>query len=76
LQHSETSDYLLGVCFTDNDNGTVVGDNGIILRTTNSGVTWNTQKSGITHRLRGVSFVDSYIGTAVGGENYFEGIIL
>ena len=37
-QTSGTASLLLGVSFTDSDNGTAVGVTGIILRTTNGGV--------------------------------------
>ena len=43
-----------------------MGENGTILRTTDGGTTWNSQTSGTTVRLEGVSFTDSNNGTAVG----------
>jgi hypothetical protein len=47
--------------------GTVVGDCGVILRTTDGGVHWSKQYSQIGHPyLRAVSFADANIGTAVG----------
>ena len=71
-QTSGTTENLRGVSFTDSDNGTVVGDNVTILRTTNGGMTWVSQLSGTTSSLRGVSFTDSVNGTAVG----WDGTIL
>ncbi len=65
-QTSGTTNWLYGVSFTDSDNGTAVGRNGTILRTTNGGTTWTSQTSGTTEQLEGVSFTDSYNGTAVG----------
>ena len=66
--------WLQNVTFTDLNNGTTVGggdndttEEGIILRTTNGGMTWFQQTSGITHNLAGVSFTDSNNGWAVGG---------
>ena len=44
----------------------IVGQGGIILRTKNSGITWNTQSSEITEWLSGVSFADSSNGIVVG----------
>ena len=57
-----------GLCFTDANNGTLVGYNGIIIRTTNGGTSWSTQRSpsGSYPSLRAVSFVDANHGTAVG----------
>ena len=57
---------LNGVSFTNANNGTAVGDSGIILRTTNAGFTWTRQSGGTSDHLWGVSFSDSSRGTAVG----------
>ena len=45
LVYEDRSDanILLGVSFTDANTGTVVGGNGIILRTTNGGMNWTLQ---------------------------------
>ena len=61
-----TGNDLFGVSFTDASNGTVTGFNGTILRTTNGGVDWIPQTSGVTVFLRNVSFTDANTGTAVG----------
>ncbi|MEK9135709.1 MAG: hypothetical protein AAB393_01195, partial [Bacteroidota bacterium] len=50
-----TGNALFGVFFTDANTGTVVGDVGTILRTTNGGATWSNQASGTTATLNGVS---------------------
>jgi len=57
---------LWGVSFTDSNSGTVVGENGTILRTTDGGAHWITQASGTALNLRAVSFPDGNTGTAVG----------
>ena len=44
-QTSGITEHLQGVSFTDSNNGTAVGDYGIILRTTNGGVTFINQIS-------------------------------
>ena len=70
---------MFGVSFTDVNNGTAVGYNGTILRTTNGGTNWISQTSGTTTTLFGVSFTDANTGTAVGGGfngTNSEGIIL
>ena len=46
--------------------GTVVGANGAVLRTTNSGTNWIAQSSGVVSHLYSVSFSDVLNGTAVG----------
>jgi photosystem II stability/assembly factor-like uncharacterized protein len=52
--------------------GWIVGENGIILRTTDGGTSWQTQSSGTTVYLNDVSFTDANNGTVVGD----NGIIL
>ena len=48
VQYPPQSTEFYGVSFTDANTGTVVGRSGTILRTTDGGVTWVTQTSGIT----------------------------
>jgi photosystem II stability/assembly factor-like uncharacterized protein len=57
---------LWAVSFTDSNHGTAVGDFGIIFHTTNGGINWTTQQSGINTWLGRVSFCDSTYGTIVG----------
>ena len=57
---------LLAVSFTDATTGTAVGVSGTIVRTTDGGTTWITQRSGTTETLVDVSFTDANNGTAVG----------
>jgi len=63
---------LLGVHFTEASNGTAVGVQGTILRTTDGGATWTLQKSGVWDSLNDVFFTDSNTGTVVGD----SGVIL
>ena len=71
-QNSGTTNDLSGVSFTNINNGTAVGFNGTILRTTNGGTNWTPQSSGTMNNLVDVSFTDANNGTAVG----VSGIIL
>ena len=61
---SGTTNHLWGVSFNDRNNGTVVGDNGTILRTTDCGNTWQLQESGYFQRIIDVSYADSNYGIA------------
>ena len=65
-QVSGTNEYLWDVLFTDLRNGTVVGGNGTILRSTDAGESWTAQLSGTTRHLRSVFFIDSMNGSIVG----------
>ena len=69
-----STEHYQGINFFDHLQGTIVGSSGIIIHTTDGGLTWSRQNSGITDGsyLYAVSFVDSLIGYAVGD----NGIIL
>jgi hypothetical protein len=56
----------MGIFFSNKDNGTVVGYNGTIMRTTNGGENWVVQISGSGTMLTDVSFTDINTGTVVG----------
>src|SRR5213075_2321621 len=57
---------LRGASFVDANTGTVVGEYGTIVRTTDGGNSWTIQASGTTQTLWAVSFTDANHGTAVG----------
>ncbi len=56
------------VFFADNQTGWAVGDNGVIVNTTDGGQNWTTQISGTSEILRAVFFIDANTGWAVGGQ--------
>ncbi len=66
LLDSGTTQNLNSVDFFDGNIGLVVGDNGLILRTTNGGDTWNSIDSGTYNNLNGVSFVNADTVVVVG----------
>ena len=72
IQPSGTTNGLNSVSFTDRYIGTVVGNNGTILRTTNGGQSWIKQVSGTTNDLNDISFIGANNGIAVGN----SGVIL
>jgi len=59
---------LFDVCFTDQNTGYSVGMDGTILKTTDAGITWQTQNSGTFKTLGGVDFPSGEIGYVVGSE--------
>lgn len=65
-QNSPTSEALYDVFFIDKMKGWAVGNNGVVLRTTDSGNPWIKQESGTKEMLRSVFFVDSLNGYSVG----------
>src|SRR2546429_9524969 len=58
---------LYGVSFTDGNTGTLTGDDGTIIQTTDGGNSWVIQSSGTTNTLYGGSFTEVNQGTPVGG---------
>ena len=66
VQSSRTVNDLLGVSFSDVNNGTAVGREGTIIRTTNGGTNWILQSSGTQSSLNSVSFTDANTGTIAG----------
>src|SRR5689334_7802585 len=64
---------LRGVSFVDATTGTVVGEYGTIVRTTDGGSSWTIQTSGTTQTLWDVTFADVNNGTAVGEDGTIVG---
>jgi photosystem II stability/assembly factor-like uncharacterized protein len=65
-QTSGTTSNLNNVKFVNPTTGTIVGQSGKILKTTNAGTNWVTQTSGTTNHLFGVYFLNANTGWAVG----------
>ncbi len=66
--NSGTSQHLHGVEFVDPNTGWVVGNEGMILKTTDGGVRWTPQVSGVNNTyLSRVRFVNASTGWVVGG---------
>jgi photosystem II stability/assembly factor-like uncharacterized protein len=66
LLNSGTTQNLNSVDFFDENNGLVVGDNGLILKTIDGGDTWNSVTSGTSNNLNGVSYVNADTTVVVG----------
>jgi photosystem II stability/assembly factor-like uncharacterized protein len=63
---SGTTNHLHSVDFVDEQNGWIVGNNGTVLHTSDGGVNWEFQNSGISQCLISVSFTSLTNGWAVG----------
>ncbi len=59
---------LRSVFFIDNQEGWIVGDEGVILHTIDAGKRWERQVSGTRASLRSVQFLTPFVGWAVGRE--------
>jgi photosystem II stability/assembly factor-like uncharacterized protein len=72
---SGTNQQLLALYFVNPDTGWIAGDNQVIRKTTNAGVTWTSQ-SGSPGNTTVLHFVNPRIGWAVGGLSSGGGFIL
>ena len=59
------------VFFLDTEHGWVIGEEGTILYTEDSGKNWKTQKSGTEARLNKMQFIDERRGWIVGNDGTF-----
>lgn len=65
-QSSGVYENLYGTFFIDQNTGWIVGANGRILKTTNSGVSWIPKSSGTNYALTFIKFFDSNNGIIAG----------
>jgi photosystem II stability/assembly factor-like uncharacterized protein len=70
-QNSEVSSALYSVQFIDSNTGWCAGENGIILKTTNSGENWVQQSTGTPYHLRSIAITSTEIGYAAGDTGTF-----
>ena len=67
-QTSGVTGTLYGMCFTDANNGWLVGNGGVIRHTTNGGTTWTAQTSNTTQNLQRRLLHQLQEGWAVGND--------
>ena len=60
---------LNGVCFVSLTDGWAVGNDGIIIHTTDGGINWNLQESGTNKTIEDITFIDEQTGFAVGSSD-------
>jgi len=65
-QTSGTTENLNSVFFVNENVGWAVGENGVIIYTSDGGVNWLPQTSNTTHNFYSVKFMDEEIGWALG----------
>ncbi len=64
-QNSGTTENLRNVFFIDENTGWVSGDDGVILKTTDSGETWVKKESGTTDQITSIHFSNNDFGWAI-----------
>jgi len=62
---------IRGMYFAGTDTGYAVGENGMIAKSTDGGLTWSIQNSGVSVLLRSVFFLDANNGFACGASGLF-----
>jgi len=76
-QVSPTTKWLYRCAFPDSLHGWAVGDSGVIVHTSNGGLSWDLQNSGIDGFIFDVFFLNKNLGWGIAnGYNYFESVIL
>lgn len=60
------SEFLYSIHFINQNEGWVAGNNGVIAKTADGGLTWDELSTGITVNLKSIYFVNSSDGWAVG----------
>jgi len=65
---SPTTKYLRSVFFTDSLNGWVSGDSGLIIHTTNKGLSWTEQHTGLVREIKSLCFINGSTGFALSWE--------
>ncbi|MBI5216249.1 MAG: T9SS type A sorting domain-containing protein [Ignavibacteriae bacterium] len=71
IQHNiaGTKQFLFDIFFSTEDTGWAVGENGIVLKTVDAGITWIKLRSVMNEQLYKIQFIDSYTGWMVGMAN-------
>ncbi len=57
--------FLTKIYFVDSLNGFISGDSGIILKTTNAGISWNILNTGIVNNIENIFFINKNLGFAL-----------
>jgi len=69
VYEAEGNEHYHGLCFTDENNGWIVGDSGRILRTDDGGHSWRNQKNGTASDLHCIYFANDQRGWIAGSNN-------
>lgn len=72
LQTSGVATPLKSITFVNSLTGWSVGDNGVIITTTNGGINWTSQVSGTTINLTDIHFFNNLTGIVSGDEKIFK----
>lgn len=65
---SPTTKILYKCSFVDTLNGWAAGDSGVVIHTSNGGINWSLQNSGIQLQINGLDFINSLTGWGIANE--------
>lgn len=76
-QSSPTTKDIVMCSFVDTAYGWVCGDSGLIMNTTNAGLSWGLQNSGtVSYKIESIYFLNQRLGWAVYNDVFFTGSLL
>jgi hypothetical protein len=75
-QPCPTTKALTELAFPDSLNGWACGDSGVIIHTSNAGLNWVVQSSGVTAAVDDIFFLTNSRGWALVNDSYFTGTII
>lgn len=75
-QPSPTNRWFIQSAFTDTLNGWVAGDSGVIIHTSNGGLTWVTQNSGLDIPLSNIFFLNKRLGWSIANHLIYPSSII
>lgn len=74
---SPTTKWLYKCSFVDSLNGWAAGDSGVVIHTSDGGLTWQVQNTGMTSFIYDIFFLNRNIGWGVANDySYYESTIL
>jgi photosystem II stability/assembly factor-like uncharacterized protein len=72
-QNSPETRWLYRLDFVDSLYGWVCGDSGAMIATTNGGINWFNQQTGINYFIEDIQFIDRQLGYGIANDYYFQG---
>jgi photosystem II stability/assembly factor-like uncharacterized protein len=72
-QNSPVTRWLTNLDFVDSVYGWAAGDSGAIVATTNGGITWTLQQTGIDYMIEELQFINRQVGYGIANAYYLQG---
>jgi photosystem II stability/assembly factor-like uncharacterized protein len=72
-QPSPTTNHLFKCFFTDTLNGWAAGDSGVVIHTSNGGVDWEKQRTGLDYAITDLFFINNSTGWGIANDYFYRG---